>query len=49
MHGSFTREIHVTDVNDYPYATFLDIKFLPLSVIDRAWCIARVHQTVLSF
>jgi mannose-6-phosphate isomerase-like protein (cupin superfamily) len=24
----------VTDVNDYPYATFLDIKFPPLSVID---------------
>ena len=34
MHGSFTQEIHVTDVNDYPYATFLDIKFPPLSVID---------------
>ena len=24
----------MTDVNDYPYATFLDIKFPPLSVID---------------
>jgi len=24
----------VTDVNDYPYATFLDIKFPSLSVID---------------
>ena len=30
MHGSFTG----SEMNDYPYATFLDIKFPPLSVID---------------